>query len=101
MKRTAVLSGMIGMILPFASTAAPRLEYFTFGIMLHWNFGGGEFRAFSYGLEAAYWNYEKEQNKDGFLKNSPNLDQPGYSLDLGIETDRNGIRLYSEPQVGW
>lgn len=94
-------AAFLGLLLPLAATAAPRLEYVTFGIMLHWNFGESEFRSFSYGLEAAYWSFEKDPEASGFLSNTPKSGRHGYGLDLGIEADRSAVRLYSEPQVGW
>ncbi len=59
-------------------------EVWTIGPMLHINFGGGEKRSTSFGIETAYWN----------LKSFP------YSADFGVEFDRGKIRLYSEAQTG-
>ena len=98
MKRIAAL---FGLLLPLASVAAPRLEYLTYGVMLHWNFSEYEFKAFSYGVEAAYWNYEMEKS-DGFWSGvQPNLKEGGYGLDVGAELDFKNLRFYAEPQVGW
>jgi hypothetical protein len=98
MKRIAAL---LGLILPLASVAAPRLEYLTYGVMLHWNFREYEFKAFSYGVEAAYWNYEKDKEETFWNGVQPNLNKPGYGLDVGVELDFKNLRLYAEPQLGW
>jgi hypothetical protein len=98
MKRLAVL---LGLIFPLASVAAPRLEYITCGVMLHWNFSEYEFKAFSYGVEAAYWNYEKDTEENFWYASLPNLKKPGYGLDVGVELDFKNLRLYAEPQLGW
>lgn len=55
----------------------------TFGPMLHYNFGV-EKRHFSWALELAYWN----------IKNVP------YSFDGGIEFSKKRTRLYCEVQTG-
>lgn len=92
---------LLGLLLPLASVAAPRIEYLTYGVMLHWNFSENEFKAFSYGLEAAYWNYEME-NADGFWEGvQPNMKEGGYGLDVGAELDFKNFRFYAEPQLGW
>ena len=98
MKRIAAF---IGLMLPLASAAAPRLEFLTYGVMLHWNFSEYEFKAFSYGVEAAYWNFEKDKAESELFGDLPNLSKPGYGLDVGAELDFRNFRLYAEPQLGW
>jgi hypothetical protein len=98
MKRLLFPVLLIAILLPMAARAAPRLEYITIGPMLHFNFGGNAYQSFSWGLEAAYWNYPRGP-EDGFLKNSP--DTPGWGAALGFEVDRNAFRFHLEPQVGW
>jgi hypothetical protein len=58
-------------------------EVWTFGPMLHYNFGG-EKRHFSWAFELAYWN----------VKSFP------YSIDGGIEFSKKRTRLYGEVQTG-
>src|SRR5688500_3378546 len=96
--RTLLLSALL--TLPAASMAA-RMEYLTIGPMIHWNFGDNRFIKASWGLEAAYWNFDR----DGFEKLGrnpiPGFGKRGYGLTLGLEKDRDAVRFYSEPQVGW
>jgi hypothetical protein len=94
------IAALFGLILPLASVAAPRLEYVTYGVMLHWNFSENEFKAFSYGVEASYWNFEKDNGESYWEGVQPNLKKPGYGLDVGAELDFKNLRLYAEPQVG-
>lgn len=53
------------------------------GPMLHFNFGNKQMHT-SFGLEVAYWNYDKFP----------------YSVDLGFEFEKSKFRLYSEAQTG-
>jgi len=58
-------------------------EAWTFGPMLHVNFGGGR-PSVSYGVEGAYWN----------------LSHFYYGIDGGLEFGGNRIRLYGELETG-
>lgn len=58
-------------------------DIWTVGPMLHINFGDKQIKA-SFAIEAAYWNIY-------FIP---------YSVDAGIEFEKNKIRLYSEFQTG-
>jgi hypothetical protein len=68
--------------------------------MLHWNFGENEFKAFSYGVEAAYWKYEMDTEENFWNATLPDLSKPGYGVDVGAELDLKNLRLYVEPQMG-
>jgi len=59
-------------------------DIYTFGPMVHLNFGGGSKANISYGLEFAYWN----------------IDHFPYSIDGGIEYGKKKLRIYSELQTG-
>jgi hypothetical protein len=100
MKKILISTVLLGLALPPAAMAAPRLGYITGGVMLHWNFSQDEFKAFSYGLEAAYWSYERDPAEDGWFRNLPNLNKNGYGVDAGLDIDFKNIRVYVEPQVG-
>lgn len=97
MKRILLL---LGLMLPLGSTAAPRLGFITYGVMLHWNFSEYEFKAFSYGVEAAYWNHERDTDENFWNATLPNIGKPGFGVDLGAELDFKSLRLYAEPQLG-
>lgn len=58
---------------------------FTAGPMFHLNFGGGQKAQGSFGLEVAYWNVF------GALP---------YGFDLGVDFEKNRLRIYSEAQTG-
>ncbi len=58
-------------------------DVWTVGPMLHINFGDKQVKA-SFAIEAAYWNFY-------FIP---------YSLDAGIEFEKQKIRVYSEFQTG-
>lgn len=89
------------LFLPAALQAAPRLGYVTIGPMAHFNFGNNGYLSFSWGVEAAYWTYENSL-QEGFFRNTPPEDgTPGFSAALGFEVDRNAVRYYLEPQMGW
>lgn len=88
------------MLLALAIPAAPRLGYLTLGPMVHFNFGENEFKAFSFGLEGAYWNYARGPS-DGFLDNVPDFETPGWGAALGFEVDGKALRFHLEPQIGW
>lgn len=91
---------MAALLIPISTAARSHLEYITFGPMLHWNFGSDEFKSFSYGLEAAYWKYERDPQGGGFLRNLPRLDKPGFGLAIGFDVDRKSFRYYLEPELG-
>ncbi|MEO7777522.1 MAG: hypothetical protein ABIY63_08325 [Fibrobacteria bacterium] len=88
----------MALLLTSASQAASRLGYFTFGPMFHWNFSDHEFKRFSYGLEMAYWNFERDTDEYFLDAIWPKV--PGYGLAVGFEFDREAARIYAEPQLG-
>lgn len=81
--------------------AETRLGYFMIGPVLHWNFSGNGFTAFSSGVEASWWTYERDLEGNGFFSNMPKAESGGYGLDFGFEIDRKAVRMYAEPQLGW
>lgn len=92
---------ILALLLPMASQAAPRLGFVTFGPMMHFNFGKNAYLSFSWGLEAAYWIYEAGVQEEGFIFDPPEIEVPGWGAAVGFEVDRDAIRYYLEPQVGW
>lgn len=76
---------LLGVLLGEARASVEIENGFTIGPVLNWSFGGAQV-GFSYGLNAAYWD---------FRSGTP------WSINLGMETSRDDGRLfYSELQTG-
>jgi hypothetical protein len=89
------------LLLPCMTRAEAPLGYFMIGPMGHWNLGNFEIKSFSWGVEASYWLYQRDASADGFLRNSPSEEVPGYGLALGFDLEPESLRLYAEPEIGW
>ena len=73
---------LIFLLLNFNNIAKAQVFY-SIGPMLHWNIGDEKVRT-SFGIEFAYWNFDKTP----------------YSMDFGIDFQKGKTRLYSELQTG-
>ena len=78
-----VIRNCILIVILAVSQVSFSQEIWTIGPMLHFGIGG-EKKNNSFSIEAAYWNIYS------FI----------YSVDFGLEFERNRVRLYSEAQTG-
>jgi hypothetical protein len=83
MKTKILFFAMLTFLTVNVSKKAYSQVVWTVGPMLHINFGDKQVKA-SFAIEAAYWNFY-------FIP---------YSLDAGIEFEKQKIRVYSEFQTG-
>lgn len=90
---------LAALLVPTLAYCGPRLRYITAGPMLHWNFGNGP-SALSIGLEAAYWDYPPGDQVFSDGPTVPGDGEIGYGVDLGVEWEKNKLRIYAEPQLG-
>lgn len=95
-----ILRGMQALLfLTVLASGESRLQYVTFGPMVHWNFGKGV-TTFSVAVEAAFWSFPSGDVLFDGGAEVPGDGELGFGIDLGLEWESGKIRAYAEPQLG-